>query len=48
VKVAAWFVLGIALFGWILWLAAMDAVQRNVSFEEWLKERLNFARGMDE
>jgi hypothetical protein len=42
-----WIVLAAGLFGWLLWLAAMDAVQRNVTFDEWLKERLNFVRGIE-
>jgi hypothetical protein len=46
-KAAGWWVLGLALFGWLVWLAAMDAVQRNVTFDEWLKERLNFVRGIE-
>lgn len=42
-----WIVLGLGLFGWLLWLAAMDAVQRDISFDKWLKERIDFSGTLD-
>lgn len=41
-----WIVLGMGLFGWLAWFAAMDAVRRDVSFDRWLKERLTFDKGV--
>jgi hypothetical protein len=46
-KAAGWWVLGLGLFGWLVWLAAIDAVQRDVSLDKWLKERLTFKVGLE-
>ncbi len=41
----AWTVLGFGILGWLIWFAAMDSVQRDISFERWLKERLTITGG---
>ncbi len=41
----AWTVLGLGILGWLIWFAVMDSVQRDISFERWLKERLTITGG---